>query len=667
MSLFNRVGNLIAGQILSTKNHDETDTPEPKSTPERNQVPNPEAGVSTMESSAFDAEFDSALGESDPFLDNAPIVENDFATRRGAMAPDVVTAVAPPETAPVETAPPESVIDGAELEEWSEPLPQAELLDALPDGTLIESPEGKWRIEKLLAQQPALNLYRAREVSDAGEERAVQLRQAQGERAERLRREAQLRQEIASPMLPRVLSTFERDADTFCVEEIPAAEMTLAQLLQTPHEWSEVLHILTQVAALLVRLHAAGWSHGALRPEIIALSRPIQITDFSFALPFGQTPTSVQAPAGYAAPEAFARAPAAPSLDIYAMGALLYRALSGAPLPESGADLRAWKPQLLVAGAPQILSRCLGAPESRYESMEALHRDLLRLKNGLQPHLRAEIAGASSVGLEPSRVTNQDTWGQLSGAWQSDGGAQNWAIACVADGMGGMAAGEVASEIAVSTLLECAHHYGRTLQKGAPPSAAEQGDALKDWTRAANARVCAAMEERGVRGGCTLVAVSVLGERLCLAHIGDCRCYLWRAGEYQLLSRDHSFVMSLVLQGEISLDEVRTHADRSKITRSLGDRHPLPDYFVDGLDVMTGKSALELQADDVILLCSDGLWEPVEESAMAQALQNGSLQNAAQSLIESALRAGAPDNATVVLVRMNETRESAVQVLAGDA
>ena len=655
MSLFNRVGNLISGQILAAKNQDsEAEKPAQTATPSADFAA--EFAAPATDTDAFEQEFHSAEDANDtddPFVENVRVSENDFSHRHGAMMPETM-----PKTADLPIA------NNGELEEWSEPLPVAELLEPLAIGDTIEAPDdatGSWRIESLLSQQPALNWYHARDIASENE---VRLRQAQGERAASLRREAQWRGEIESPMLPRVLGVFEHDEQTFCVEEIPSSETTLVQLLQNPHDWNDVLHILTQVAALMVRLHAAGWSHGGLRPEIIALSKPIQITDFSFALPFGETPSSVQAPAGYAAPESFERAPTAPSLDIYALGALLYRALNGAPLPESGADLRAWQPQRLVAGVPQILARCLGAPDSRYETMEALHRDLLRLKNSLQPRLQAEIVGASSVGLEPSRVTNQDAWGHLTGAWQNNEGTLRWSVAGVADGMGGMAAGEIASEIAISTLLECTHQHGRAWQNSPLPTVNEQAEALNNWTREANARVCAAMNERGVRGGCTLVAVSVFNERLCLAHIGDCRCYLWRNGEYELLSRDHSFVMSLVLQGEIGLDEVRTHADRSKITRSLGDRHPLPDYFVDGLDIVTGKPVLELQADDVILLCSDGLWEPVEESEMARALENVSLQKAAQSLIESALRAGAPDNATVVLLRMNQARESAVQVLA---
>jgi protein phosphatase len=123
--------------------------------------------------------------------------------------------------------------------------------------------------------------------------------------------------------------------------------------------------------------------------------------------------------------------------------------------------------------------------------------------------------------------------------------------------------------------------------------------------------------------------------------------------------------MALALQGEISMDEVRHHPDRSKVTRSLGDRQPLPDYFVDTLEQTVGgesvlRQTMELQAGDVLLLCSDGLWEPVLEEEMLNAVRHHApdLNAAADTLLKIALQRGAPDNATVVLLRVDETSTS---------
>lgn len=172
---------------------------------------------------------------------------------------------------------------------------------------------------------------------------------------------------------------------------------------------------------------------------------------------------------------------------------------------------------------------------------------------------------------------------------------------------------------------------------------------------AANNKVCAALEARRARGGTTLLCASVVNRRLAIAHVGDCRLYLLREGQARLLTRDHSLTMARALQGELTMAEVRHHPDRSLITRSLGDRQPLPEYFVDTLEQLTGTVTIDVKAGDVLLLGSDGLWEPVLEEEMLDAVRHhaADLHAAANSLLTIALQRGAPDNATVVLLRVD--------------
>jgi protein phosphatase len=265
------------------------------------------------------------------------------------------------------------------------------------------------------------------------------------------------------------------------------------------------------------------------------------------------------------------------------------------------------------------------------------------------------VSAATTIGLEPSRSTNQDAYACLTGGLQADTGAQRWAMLCVCDGMGGMAAGEVASEVAVQTVV--AEATAAFAGSRVVP-AEEQVRWVKQWVHAANAKVCAALDDRGARGGCTLVCACLIGARLAIAHVGDCRLYLLRQEEVTPLTRDHSVVMARVLQGELAPEEIRRHPDRSQVSRSLGDRQPLPAYFVDSLEQTTGKTVIDLQKGDILLLCSDGLWEPVLEAEMLAAVrgsEEGSprdLQAAADALVALALQRGAPDNATVVLLRV---------------
>ena len=145
----------------------------------------------------------------------------------------------------------------------------------------------------------------------------------------------------------------------------------------------------------------------------------------------------------------------------------------------------------------------------------------------MRPRVRYECVSATTIGLEPTRTVNQDAYGVSCVQSEAEDGARLWAVATVADGMGGMAAGEVASATAVNTVLTEA-----TAALAAPAnlSAEEQAQMTAEWVRKANDKVCDAMEAKQARGGCTLVCAFVVEKRLTIAHVGDSRIYLIRDG-----------------------------------------------------------------------------------------------------------------------------------------
>ena len=156
----------------------------------------------------------------------------------------------------------------------------------------------------------------------------------------------------------------------------------------------------------------------------------------------------------------------------------------------------------------------------------------------------------------------------------------------VADGMGGHAAGEVASEIAVNVLAERAPAH---------PDPEALGRAVEEANRAI---IVAAHEGRGREGmGTTMTAAMLEGERLIIAQVGDSRAYLLHQGKLQQLTRDHSLMADMIEAGQLTPEEARTHPNRSVITRALGsDPHTQPDLYE--INVETG---------DRLLICSDGL------------------------------------------------------------
>ena len=203
-------------------------------------------------------------------------------------------------------------------------------------------------------------------------------------------------------------------------------------------------------------------------------------------------------------------------------------------------------------------------------------------------------------------------------------------VFAVCDGMGGHAAGEVASSIAVTAIAANAPHHADDLLMGAA-------------VEAANAAVIeGSIKGEGREGmGCTASAAIIEDNHMAIAHVGDSRIYLLHAGTLVRLTHDHSYVEELVEAGEITADEARVHPSRSIITRALGSD---PEMYADHFTI-------SVSSRDRIIICSDGLSSMVEDSEIeAIAVSSVSPQSAADNLVAAALTAGGHDNVSVIVV-----------------
>lgn len=204
----------------------------------------------------------------------------------------------------------------------------------------------------------------------------------------------------------------------------------------------------------------------------------------------------------------------------------------------------------------------------------------------------------------------------------------------LADGAGGMQAGEVASSLAVEQTLD---HFR------AHSEAADDGLRLYGAMCAANDALRELMAQDGAEGrmATTMVAVAVRGAGVTIANIGDSRAYHLRNGTLRQVTRDHSLVARLVEEGVITAEEALTHPRRNVIFASLGsDRQPQIELF-----------ELQLEAGDQLLLCSDGLTNHVRDGELAQILNEHEPQAAATALIELANARGGTDNISVIVIQ----------------
>jgi protein phosphatase len=203
-------------------------------------------------------------------------------------------------------------------------------------------------------------------------------------------------------------------------------------------------------------------------------------------------------------------------------------------------------------------------------------------------------------------------------------------LLALADGMGGHAAGEVASQLVIAALahLDDDEPGGDLLAK------------LDQAVREGNAAIAAHVEnDPELEGmGTTLTAILFAGNKLGLVHIGDSRGYLLRDGELNQITKDDTFVQTLVDEGRITAEEAHSHPQRSLIMRALTGHEVEPTLIM-----------REARAGDRYLLCSDGLSDPVSHETILEALQLPDVGESADRLIELALRGGGPDNVTVVV------------------
>ena len=203
-------------------------------------------------------------------------------------------------------------------------------------------------------------------------------------------------------------------------------------------------------------------------------------------------------------------------------------------------------------------------------------------------------------------------------------------LLALADGMGGHAAGEVASQLVIAALahLDDDEPGGDLLSK------------LEAAVHEGNSAIAEHVEiDPELDGmGTTLTAILFAGDRLGLVHIGDSRGYLMRDGELTQITKDDTFVQTLVDEGRITADEAHSHPQRSLIMRALTGHEVEPTLIM-----------REAREGDRYLLCSDGLSDPVSQETILEALKLPDVTESADRLIELALRGGGPDNVTVVV------------------
>lgn len=260
-----------------------------------------------------------------------------------------------------------------------------------------------------------------------------------------------------------------------------------------------------------------------------------------------------------------------------------------------------------------------------------------------QSNFALRIGAQLDPGIRRRQRPNEDTVLVTHGVMSSTSSSPKpFVLLAVADGMGGPGHGQQASQLAVQSLAE---YVSGVL--GCEPRTAETFlSILTTGVRYANQAVYERNQQQHTVMGTTMTAILVSESTAYVAHVGDSRLYLYRKpiGLVQV-TRDHSIVAMLVDEGIIAPDDIYTHPKRNQIYRSVGNEANVEvDTFI-----------VPLSAEDILLLCSDGLWEMVRNQQIAAIVSTimPTPDDTAQALIQAALAGGGEDNVSIIVAQVS--------------
>ena len=487
---------------------------------------------------------------------------------------------------------------------------------ALPIGAVVGATANqRYEIRQVFDAKPGLNSYLA--VDEQGQLCAL-FEAADPKHFDRER--YLIDQRVSHPALVTLLSAFsetsyEEQSRAYLVTEYPLAPITGLGMLSE----IDALRWGAQLAEGLAFLHERGLAHGNIQAaNLIVSNNLVKLWNL--------------ATLSQLSPELRDR-------DIYQLAYTLWHLAT--PPGQSA-------PALSPAAALVFQREFSRDPKQRYQDARAFAADLQKAIDALRRPAGVNIVVGRMTDVGMKRELNEDALLTIETAQFIQTGNQVVGLYAVADGMGGAAAGEVASKMVTETLAR--HVLSDLLAPrfaAQPATEPDYGALLKSAAEQANTEIFQARQTARSDMGSTLVAALVVGNQAHVINVGDSRAYLIARDKIEQITEDHSLVWALMKRGDISRDDIYTHPQRNFILRNVGDKAQIQ------ADVFTRA----LEPDQCLLLCSDGLWEIVRDEDLRRIVTTAaSPQAACRALVEAANANGGDDNITCVLVRFESAQ-----------
>jgi serine/threonine protein phosphatase PrpC len=436
----------------------------------------------------------------------------------------------------------------------------------------------------------------------------------------------------------------------------------MAHLDQTDEKEARAIGV--QLCALAEQFHRHGWVFNGFEPYAIVLDQEKRPRLLGFDRARQASSKVLDSPIypsrGYTAPELFDEdASYEPRSDVYSIGALLQFLLSGESVG-AGEGIGLYPVATVIPNFERLLANALADdPSERFQSATDFRQALMDL------NLPVVLQSGHFTDVGLVRELNEDSVLALNLTQYYESVQTQIGLYIVSDGMGGEAAGEVASRVTVravaewvtekliSASLKSTHeeriaaptHTGGLRLAIANGHEMATTEMLRKAVINANGEVLAYAkanpEERGL--GATVTAAMIVGDVLTIAHVGDSRCYLLSGDRFEQLTEDHSLVQRMVNTGNLSRSEARIHPYRNVIYRSIGADEQIE------IDIVRRR----LSSGDMIMLCSDGLNSMLSDDQIRDIMMvNPDPNTAAKELVVAANAAGGEDNTSIIVVKI---------------
>jgi serine/threonine protein phosphatase PrpC len=292
-----------------------------------------------------------------------------------------------------------------------------------------------------------------------------------------------------------------------------------------------------------------------------------------------------------------------------------------------------------------------GKPSQQKNHQEADPKAITKELEKIITPLPTKLAGYSSpqigvgygLSVGKQRTHNEDAFFTLTTMFSFNETELPFGLYVVADGMGGHKNGEIASELAIRTIVGYILNEIYIPLMGLDP---QQGElSFQEVFQAGIEQANAEIIKKSYGGGTTVTAVLIVGDQMTIAHVGDSRVYyVDKKGKLEALTRDHSLVKRLQELGQITPEEAAVHPQRNVLYRALGQGEPFDPEIISDKRPESGY----------LLVCSDGLWSIVDQAIISSVFKSGvSAQDICDRLIDTANDAGGPDNITAILVEFS--------------